>query len=56
MPETKSPDEKDSQSSSRVLVMLMLGLIVLSIVAFLVLRPDPSGAGHNTTHPATTDH
>jgi hypothetical protein len=28
----------------------MLGIIILSIVAFLTLRPDPSGGGH--TDPA----
>jgi hypothetical protein len=39
------PDKQPGRRS-RMLVLVMLGIIVLSIVAFLTLRPDPSGAGH----------
>jgi hypothetical protein len=43
-----NPSDPDHQPGrkSRTLVLVMLGLIILSIVAFLVLRPDPSGVGH----------
>jgi hypothetical protein len=55
MPDSVPPHEHQHKRSSRTLVFVMLGIIILSIVAFLVLRPDPSGDGHSTTH-TTTDH
>jgi len=55
MPDSLPPTEHPPKRSSRMLVYVMLGIIVLSIVAFLVLRPDPSGAGHSTTD-TTSDH
>jgi hypothetical protein len=45
----------EHKRSSRILVFVMLGAIVLLIAAFLILRPDPSGAGHSTTN-TTSDH
>ncbi len=44
-----APDsEKKGDGKSRMLVMVMLGVIIVSIVAFLILHPDPSGSGHDT--------
>jgi hypothetical protein len=48
--DTQDPDKQPGRRS-RTLVLVMLGIIILSIVAFLILRPDPSGAGH--TSPAS---
>jgi flagellar basal body-associated protein FliL len=44
------PDpEKQSDRKGRTLVLIMLGIVLASIAAFLVLRPDPSGTGHPTS-------
>jgi hypothetical protein len=59
MPESSTPNGNSPQRSSRILVFVMLGVIVLFIAAFLVFRPDPSGAGRVTTPgatPTTSDH
>jgi hypothetical protein len=55
MPEALPPKDDRPQRSSRTLFFVMLGVILLFIVAFLILKPDPTGAGHSST-PATTDH
>jgi hypothetical protein len=55
MPAPDHSNGERPQRSSRVLVFVMLGIIVLFIAAFLVFRPDPTGAGHSSTH-TTTDH
>jgi hypothetical protein len=54
MPETP-PNSHAPRRASRILVLTMLFIIVLAIAAFLVFRPDPSGAGHATT-PTASDH
>jgi hypothetical protein len=56
MSDSLPPTERQpKQRSSRILVFVMLGIIILSIVAFLILRPDPTGAGHSKTN-TTSDH
>jgi len=45
-PET---DRKQGDGKSKILVLVMLGIVVASIVAFLLFRPNPSGAGHPTS-------
>jgi hypothetical protein len=54
MPETP-PNSHAPRRTSRILVLTMLFIIVLAIAAFLILKPDPSGAGHSTTN-TTSDH
>jgi hypothetical protein len=55
MTDSNRPTEPKPQRSSRTLVFVMLGIIILFIAAFLILHPDPSGDGHTTTH-TTSDH
>ena len=48
----ESPTERPKNSvetSSRIMFFAMLGLIVAFILAFLILRPDPSGGGHKSS-------
>ncbi|HEV2645268.1 MAG TPA: hypothetical protein VGU46_02780 [Acidobacteriaceae bacterium] len=52
---TSVPPTNSPQRSSRTLVYVMLAIIVLSVAAFLVFHPDPSGAGHSKTN-TTSDH
>lgn len=47
-PSSRTPDQQPARRS-RTLVLVMLGIIILSIAAFLVFRPDPSGAGTSST-------
>jgi hypothetical protein len=46
------PDERPKNSvetTSRIMFFTMLGLIVAFILAFVILRPDPSGGGHKSS-------
>jgi competence protein ComGC len=46
MDELSRPPDQQPGRRSRTLVLFMLVIIVVSILAFLVFHPDPSGAGH----------
>jgi hypothetical protein len=44
------PDPKQQgDGKSRTMVLVLLGIVIASIAAFMVLRPSPSGAGHPTS-------
>jgi hypothetical protein len=51
MAETTPPPDPQHSRSSRNYVFVILGIIVLSLVAFMVFRPDPGGRAPTT--PAT---
>lgn len=51
MAHRRTPDTGPNGLSSKVLLLVMLGIIVLAVLAFLVLKPNPSGAP--TDKPAT---
>jgi hypothetical protein len=56
MPDSLPPTSpQPKQRSSRLLVYVMLGIIILFIAAFLIFHPDPTGAGHSKTN-TTSDH
>lgn len=44
MPHQRTPDTGPANRSSRVLLVVMLVIVVAAIAAFLILRPNPSGA------------
>jgi flagellar basal body-associated protein FliL len=48
MHEPDPNSDKQGDGKSRILVLIMLGIVVASIAAFLLLRPNPSGTGHDT--------
>lgn len=49
MPHERTPDTGPANRSSKLLLLVMLAIIVAGIAAFLVLRPNPSGAPTNGT-------
>lgn len=44
MPHERTPDTGPASSSSKLMLLVMLGIVVLALAAFLVLKPNPSGA------------
>ena len=48
MPETP-PNNHSPRGVSRILVFVMLGVIILSIAAFVAYRSDPRSAGRTPT-------
>lgn len=50
MAESSRPPEKRPARRSRTLALAMFVIIVLSIIAFLVFRPNPGGGGTQKTN------
>jgi hypothetical protein len=46
-PELDPKEQGDGKS--KILLLVILGIVVAFIAAFLVLRPNPSGTGHPTS-------
>ena len=53
MAKSREPDTGPANTSSKVMLLVMLGIIIAAFVAFLVLRPNPSGG---TASPSSQHH
>jgi hypothetical protein len=40
---------QQGDGKSRIMVLVLLGIVVAFIAAFVILRPSPSGTGHPTS-------
>jgi hypothetical protein len=48
MDEPNQTPDPAGHRSSRTYILIMLGIVILSFVAFLVLRPSPGGPSQST--------
>jgi hypothetical protein len=52
--ESAPPPSENKRKTSPALALIMLGIIIVGILLFLILRPNPSGDTHkSTTSPAS---
>lgn len=54
MRKQREHDTGPANSSSKVMLLIMLGIIIAAFAAFLVLRPNPSGRGSQS--PSSSQH
>jgi len=49
----RAPEDEERCHGSRAMVLVILSIVVVSFLAFLILRPNPGSSNGNTPPPST---